>query len=108
MLVFIHAFEEMYQGLHGIEDMRVVEVQSMAEADDWGREMSCGVIESYGLNEEYGYEEDDEEMDYREHMAWCVFRIKDEYVGLGEEELERLACRVHGAEGFIDKYCVLE
>lgn len=105
MLVFIHAYEDFYCGLHGVEDMRVEEVSSMKEANEWGREMSCEVIDSYGMDEHYGFDEDDEEMDYSEHLCWSVFKIKDEFVGLGAKELEHLASRVHGAESFIDKYC---
>lgn len=109
MLVFVHAYEDFYCGLHGVEDMRVVDVNDMKEADEWGREMSYEVIESYGMDEHYFDEDmDEEEMDYGEHTCWEAFRIKDEFVGLGERELERLASRVHGASSFIDKYCVLE
>jgi hypothetical protein len=112
MLVFIHAYEDFYEGLHGVEDMRVVDVKTEREADEWGREMSYEVIESYGMDEHYfdADEEDEDDIDYAdmnigEHTCWTVFKIKDEFVGLGEQELEHLATRVHGASSFIDKYC---
>ena len=106
MLVFIHAYEDFYCGLHGVEDIRVEDLDSMEQADEWGREMSYDVIESYGMDEHY-FDEDaeEDEMDYSEHLSWSVFKIKDEFVGLGAEQLEHLASRVHGAESFIDKYC---
>lgn len=48
MRVFILATEGIYGGLHGIYDFDVVDVESFDEADEIGREMSYGLIESYG------------------------------------------------------------
>ena len=107
MLVFIHACEDFYEGLHGVEDMRVADVRDMNEADDWGREMSYEVIESYGMDEHYDLDDDGDDYGYGEHLVWTVHKIKDEFIGLGAQELERLAARVHGAEGFIEQYCEL-
>ena len=111
MLFFIHATEDMYCGLHGVEDMRVEDLKDVKEANDWGREMSEEVICSYGMESEYGYfdededEEDSFEFDLREHLQWTVMKIKDEYVHLGAKELERIATRVTGADDFMKKYC---
>ena len=66
MLVFIHAYEDFYCGLHGVEDMRVEDLDSMEQADEWGREMSYDVIESYGMDEHY-FDEDAEE-DAAKHL----------------------------------------
>ena len=107
MLVFIHACEDFYEGLHGVEDMRVADVLNMDEADEWGREMSYEVIESFGMEEHYGFDEDDFEDGYGEHLVWTVHKIKDEYVHMGAAELERLATCVHGADDFIELFCEL-
>lgn len=48
MIVAIHAFENTYGGLHGIENHRVVEVEDVKAAEEWASDDSREVIESYG------------------------------------------------------------
>ncbi len=57
MIVAIYAYEGRYQGYHGINDMGVFEVENEAEANDCGREMAEGVVDSFGLREEIIEEE---------------------------------------------------
>lgn len=47
MKVAIHAYENIYGGLHGIENYAVVEVDDLEEAEAYGVEMSIDVINSY-------------------------------------------------------------
>lgn len=106
MKVFIYACEDMYRGLHGIEDMRVVEVDSIEEADEYGMEMSTGVIESYDTLADYEYEDDE---DYEEALLdareWYVYPIDEEKAkNLSIDELNRLVCKL-GHESFVDDYC---
>lgn len=106
MRVFVYACEDMYHGLHGIEDMRVVEVDSIEEADEYGMEMSTGVIESYDTLADYEYEDDE---DYEEALLdareWYVYPIDEEKAkGLSTEELDRLASR-KGCDLFVEEYC---
>lgn len=105
MLFYIWAAEDMYQGLHGIEDYGVFECKDIEEADYIGCEMSLDVISSYGLECQYyddEEEDDDVEYDCREHTVWEVFKIKDEYVDLGINELNAL-CRQDPKE-FVEKF----
>lgn len=43
----IHAFDEIYGGLHGMEEWSMEECQSEKEAIEAAIEMSCDVIDSY-------------------------------------------------------------
>ena len=99
--VFIYACEDSYGGLHGIEDMTVTEVSDLKVADAIGRDMSLGVIESYGIREEYG--EEDVEYDSDEGTCWEVYKILDDNAN-SVEELDVLCCQL-GKEDFIDIYC---
>lgn len=44
MRVFIHSFEYMYEGLHGIENYCVCDVNSLEEANEIGHEMAWQVF----------------------------------------------------------------
>ena len=47
MVVAIHAFENTYGGLHGIEHYLIVEVDNIQQAEEWASEESREVMESY-------------------------------------------------------------
>lgn len=47
MIVAIHAFENTYGGLHGIEHYLIVEVDNVQQAEEWASEESREVMESY-------------------------------------------------------------
>ena len=106
MLFFIWAAEDMYKGLHGIEDYGVFDCPDVEEANRTGLEMSEGVIESYGLEKEYydyDYEEGEEiPLDYSEGTLWEIYKVKDEYVTMGIDRLNSI-CR-RDSDGFIDEY----
>ena len=103
MLFYIWAGEDMYEGLHGIENYGVFNCRDGEEAEYQGLEMSLDVIESYGIDDQYDYEDgDDVDAVCREHTMWEVRKIKDEYVELGEDELNALCCQ--DPDGFVEKF----
>ena len=107
MRVFVYACEEMYHGLHGIEDMRVVEVESVEEADEYGREMSADIIESFDTIGDFDEYEDEEayEEAFLDAREWYVYPIDEEKAkGLSIEELDRLAS-TEGRDYFVEEYC---
>lgn len=107
MRVFIYACEDMYHGLHGIEDMRVVEVESIEEADEYGMEMSGDVIETYDTLGDFEEFEDEEayEEAFLEAREWYVYPIDEEKAkGKSTEELGKIASE-WGSDLFIKEYC---
>lgn len=107
MRVFIYACENTYGGLHGICDMRVVEVSSIEEANEYGMEMSGDVIESYDTLGDLEDELDEDELDeaFMEAREWYVYPIDEEKAkGFSTEELDKIASE-WGDEYFIKEYC---
>ena len=96
MLVYIFAYEGSYQGLHGMYNEDVVEVQNIKEADEYGYEMAQDVVESYGCF--------DEDEDIEQELEWRVYKIKE---GISAEEA-RTALGSHDEEGFVAEYCEKE
>ena len=115
MLVAIHAFENIYQGLHGIEDYVVVEVADEKDAIETALNMSYEVIDSYGdiysdfySDAEFeGLEEGTDEWEEyieaarAEDTAFDIFLVKETTKTL--EELNNMI--YHDPEGFIEEYC---
>lgn len=117
MKVFVYAYEGMYQGLHGIEDLDVLEVsdnleEAEKEINDWGREASEELIYSYGLEDEYcNTENEDDEWDITESIYYCergwyAYKVRDD-VTLSLDEL-REKCFNEGKNLFIKEYCEKE
>lgn len=119
MRVFIYSCEETYHGLHGIENMRVAEVATIQEADEWGRQMSEDVIESYSsvieaieeVADEVSEDRDSEEWqeayneELSQHLEWYVYHINEDVAkDIPTEELDAIASRL-GQESFIEEYC---
>lgn len=119
---FIWAAEQMYEGLHGIEDRRVVETLSYEDACDWANEMSIGVIESY-CEEEYrdmvdnevnrdDYDTEDEYWDAFderlgdlkcENTYWVVTEVDEEKASnISTQDLDHMYC--WDPEGTIENY----
>ena len=77
MLVACRAWEGMYQGSCGIEDLTVFEAADMNEAEnelaEWGIVASEELIYSYGLEDDYfeECEEDGCEYDITDSVCWC-------------------------------------
>ena len=95
MRVYIYATEGTYQGLHGVYNCQVVDVEDVEEADEIGYEMAFWVAESFGLNEE----DEDIEQEYN----WIIYSIKDS-VKETTHELDIICARM-SFETFVDKYC---
>lgn len=78
MIVAIHAFENTYGGLHGIENHRIIEVDTLQQAESIAMDDSREVMDSYedimedfySEAEDEGLERDSEE--FEEYIAECV------------------------------------
>ena len=117
MLVYVYAYEGMYQGLHGIYESDVLEVsdndtEAMNEINEWGAEASDELISSYGLEDEYLAEiedfEEEEDYDitdtnYYCNRGWLAYKVRKD-VNLSFEELRQEAGQ-HDLDGFIELYC---
>ena len=116
MRVAIHAYDQTYGGLHGIEDYGVITVDSIEDAEEYGLEMSYDVINSYSfIYEEFadsaesdGIERDSEEWDeyidecIQKDIAYNIYLITKETNKSNEElTLEFYNDR----EKFIKTYC---
>lgn len=83
----IYAYENMYGGLHGINDYAVIEADSYEMAEKIATELSSDVIDSYIDDEEIreatGIDEDDEfftdELDdfYAEEIAYDIYTLDE-------------------------------
>ena len=121
-IYLIHAFEDMYSGLHGIEDYALLETNSIKSVEAEGREMSLEVMESYSsIGEELyaqaydqasaeGFDEDSMEFDgiledcYNENIAYEYWKLSDEHT---YEEYENMLNESNGEwEEIRDKYAV--
>ena len=118
----IHAMENRFQGLHGIESLIVVEYDNISDVYEDASYHSEEVMTQYGniLDE---IEEEADELcqewfgdDYStdqfddvyydlicENKCYFIYQIRDE-VTLSCEELENKALHL-GAESFIEKFC---
>lgn len=113
-LYAIHAFENIYCGLHGIENFLVVECLNDKEAEECAIEMSYEVMDSYNRVDEelldyIGIDYDDidnhiEEYEEvrAENTAYEVWEVKDTMKSL--DELNELF--YNDTEDFIEKYCI--
>ena len=103
MKVYIYAYESSYEGLHGIENSCVCDVDSIDEANEIGREMSIEVCEDFIDEEEYINENG--EIDYdlmNTTLCWEIWKIKDDFINI--EDLDEISYNV-GRDSFIEKYC---
>ena len=100
---FIYAYDEVYNGLHGMYDYRF-DFCSLESAEAYGHEMSYNVIESYSDIYESLYDEDstDEEMDeaIQQDIAYEIWELRDDAPSF--EELEAMNL---DPESYIKEYC---
>lgn len=100
---FIYAYDEMYNGLHGMYDYRFDEC-TLQSAEAYGYEMSYNVIESYSDIYESLYDEDstEEEMNeaIQEDIAYEIWELRDDAPSF--EELEAMNL---DPQSYIDDYC---
>lgn len=101
MIYLIYAAEQHYGGLHGMYDIDIIEADCEREADEYGKEMSYNVMNSYsgiidtmweeadeaatteGYDEE-GPERDDYMQTYVEqlqddNLEWAVYKLSNEH-----------------------------
>lgn len=104
MLVAYKVVENIYQGLHGIEDLGLFELpdnlsamEIVRECNEYCKPIVEDLIISYGLEEEY---EDEDFYD----GEWFCYKIRDD-VMLSETELDNLLCNL-GFELFTSEYCI--
>lgn len=113
MLIACQAWEGMYQGLHGIESLAVLEVKDIEDArdqlNDWGRLESEELIYSYGLENEYlsNFDVEDEyditESNYYCDRGWRGYAIKPGMFS-SQYEADHELCRL-GFDVFKEEYC---
>lgn len=106
MKVIGYVWEDLYQGLHGIDELAIFEVSddiklAKEEINDWGAEAAEDLIYSFGLEEEY----EEDEMDFG--GGWFAYKIKDAYYHLSIKKLEEI-CNEIGTADFIEDYCEKE
>lgn len=116
MKYFIYAAEDMYQGLHGMEDYLLIDSDydtAVAEAEN----LSMSVMESYpSIMEDIEdtakevYEKDSEEYDdylnelIRENIYYIIYALQDEYEDMDEDEVYHKVQQL-GIDEFIETYC---
>ena len=82
MIFLIHAKENIYDGLHGIESIDVVEVDTLEEAHNIAYEMSLDVINSYSDVYDELETEVEETIAYEDTVKWT-----DEYINDLRDEI---------------------
>lgn len=96
-IVIICACEQQYQGLHGMNDVQVLELEEneLEIANECGRELSEQVISSYGYlldghsDNEDTTEENDDWWEDGDGTEWYIYRQKDDS-NLTLEEVEEM------------------
>lgn len=108
MRFVIYAYESTYDGLHGIYDICVTEVNSLEEADDIGETMAYEVIDSYSHLFASEEEDCDEDEEYEATSPeWEYARILPKWDNVPTETLDAEAAEL-GYEEFVNKYCKIE
>ena len=106
MLVACRAWEGMYQGSHGIEDLTVFEAADMDEAEnelaEWGIVASEELIYSYGLEDEYFEECEEDGCEY--DITESPFFVVKDGVFASCREAEAKLCEL-GFNLFKKEYC---
>ena len=106
MVVFIDAYEHIYEGLHEMSVCGVFEFDCIEEAEEMAINLSLGVIESYScINDCFeGIENEDELL---EDIAFIIYEVKDSILEkFALWELDKIAAEIDEEE-FIECYCVL-
>ena len=118
MWYVIHAFEEKYDGYHGIEDW-TISAGTEEEVIEEARELSLDVMNFYSFivdelendveafTDENMSEDDIEELRYdiyNENVAYEIWKIKSDIIK--EYDIDTLEKWLYDdPEGFIEKYC---
>lgn len=103
MRFVIYAYESTYDGLHGIYDICVTEINSLDEADDIGKTMAYEIIDSYSCL----FTNDEDEEYEATFPEWEYARILPKWDNITTAELDAEAAEL-GYEEFVNKYCKIE
>lgn len=103
MRFVIYAYESTYDGLHGIYDICVTEINSLDEADDIGKTMAYEIIDSYSCL----FTNDEDEEYEATFPEWEYARILPKWDNITTAELDEEAAEL-GYEEFVNKYCKCE
>ena len=122
MKYVIHAYEQSYGGLHGIDTTLVIETDNYLDAIDEACCASRGVMSSYAFIEENlreqacfycGVEEYDEENEdlerayedaVEESIAYSIWVVKEECPYTVREIDQMIA---DDLEGFVEEFCII-
>ena len=124
MLYVIHAYDQIYGGLHGIEDWSIADCSTINEAEEYLRENSMDIITSYSSiidqleADVEDYKTDDmseEEIEelrydiYNEDIDGNIYQIKKEFSEnyTSKDFLKFEQELVEDPEEFIKTYCIL-
>ena len=125
MKYVIHAYEQSYGGLHGIEDWRAIESDCYSDVEQEAIDMSIGVMESYEFIQEEltsracfycgcdvidveNGDVDEEEFDSalsevtNENVAYEIWEV-EENSEFSILEINRMLA--NDPEGFVEEYC---
>ena len=104
MKVFIYAIEGVYRGFHGISNQCVIEIDNLEEAKMTGEEMAEGLVESFGLEDEY-YDEEGYNGEYciDPEFDYFIYKIRDD-ITLSARELDEICAREDWVS-FVEEYC---
>ena len=119
-LFAIHAYEQWYDGLHGIENYEVIEAENFQEVEDYAESLSRDLIDDYNIVKEAGWydeiknatnltDEDDEFYDALEDyidsdIAYDIYWLKETNQSL--EALNEMYS--NNPEKFLKKYEIKE
>lgn len=115
MIVAIHAFENTYGGLHGIESHRIIEVDTVEQAEGIAMDDSRDVMYSYSsIIEEFqesaddeGFEPDSEEFEtyvdecINDNIGYQIWEVIDRYDTIEQMEEDFYNSR----DEFIKAHC---
>lgn len=72
MIVAIHAVDDKYQGLHGIEEFKILEVVNVQEAEEIASDMSRDLIQGYSCIMD-DFEEEASEIYTKGSIEWEAY-----------------------------------
>ena len=127
MKYVIHAYEQSYGGLHGIEDWRAVYYENLSQVEQEATEMSINVMESYSFIQEdldqqacfyagcdmidaYETEEENEafimarEDAINENVAYTIWEVNED-CEFSILEINRMLA--NDPDGFVNDFCTI-
>lgn len=118
MKLFIYAYDQLYEGLHGMYEYTFYETDNQKEAEETAIELSCDVINSYYDIEDKLAEDADSVCDDRESEEWEtaydeavmedtayeIYALNEDIKDKSDDELNELVDE-WSIERFVEKYC---